>query len=105
VFVPALEREYQFTKGQSALLLSTSDHQSAKAAASGGDLKNTLFSREFLLVALGMFGGTFAGLLIVGNLKPLRLVCYTPRHLPGGKQGNRLRRSLNQLRFTIHPAV
>jgi len=61
-----------------ALLLSTPDHQPAKAATSSGDLKGILFSREFLIVALGMFGGTFAGLLIVGNLKPLLLSTNVP---------------------------
>ncbi|MCF7947781.1 MAG: MFS transporter, partial [Spirochaetia bacterium] len=40
--------------------------------------KKILFSREFLIVALGMFGGTFAGLLIVGNLKPLLLATNVP---------------------------
>lgn len=33
----------------------------------------TLTSRRFLLLCLGMFCGTFAGLLVVGNLKPLAL--------------------------------
>ncbi|MFO7729148.1 MAG: MFS transporter, partial [Spirochaetia bacterium] len=61
-----------------ALLLSTPDHKAAKSAASRGDLKSILFSREFLIVALGMFGGTFAGLLIVGNLKPLLLASNVP---------------------------
>ncbi len=32
-----------------------------------------LISRNFLLLCLGMFSGTFAGLLVVGNLKPLAL--------------------------------
>lgn len=32
-----------------------------------------LTSRNFLLLCLGMFCGTFAGLLIVGNLKPIAL--------------------------------
>jgi OFA family oxalate/formate antiporter-like MFS transporter len=32
-----------------------------------------LTSRNFLLLCLGMFSGTFAGLLVVGNLKPLAL--------------------------------
>lgn len=33
----------------------------------------TLASRRFLLLCLGMFCGTFAGLLVVGNLKPMAL--------------------------------
>ncbi len=37
--------------------------------ASGGVFK----SRNFILIFLGMFCGTFAGLLVVGNLKPLAL--------------------------------
>lgn len=37
--------------------------------ASGGVFK----SRNFILILLGMFCGTFAGLLVVGNLKPLAL--------------------------------
>ncbi|MCF7914731.1 MAG: MFS transporter [Spirochaetaceae bacterium] len=61
-----------------ALLLSTPEQQSVKTAKTGGDLKKILFSREFLIVALGMFGGTFAGLLIVGNLKPLLLATNVP---------------------------
>ena len=32
-----------------------------------------LASRNFLLLCLGMFCGTFAGLLVVGNLKPIAL--------------------------------
>ena len=32
-----------------------------------------LVSRRFLLLCLGMFCGTFAGLLVVGNLKPIAL--------------------------------
>jgi len=35
--------------------------------------KSTLLSPEFLLILLGMFSGTFAGLLIIGNLKPMML--------------------------------
>src|SRR6056297_137971 len=61
-----------------ALLLSTPDHHSAKTTKTSPDLKNILISREFLIVALGMFGGTFAGLLIVGNLKPLLLSSNVP---------------------------
>lgn len=61
-----------------ALLLSTPDHQSAGTAKTSSDFKKILFSREFLIVALGMFGGTFAGLLIVGNLKPLLLATNVP---------------------------
>jgi MFS transporter, OFA family, oxalate/formate antiporter len=61
-----------------ALLLSTPEHQSAKPAKSSGELKNILFTREFMIVAVGMFGGTFAGLLIVGNLKPLLLATNVP---------------------------
>jgi OFA family oxalate/formate antiporter-like MFS transporter len=34
---------------------------------------DVLKSRKFLLMCLGMFCGTFAGLLVVGNLKPLAL--------------------------------
>lgn len=34
---------------------------------------NLLTSRNFLLLCLGMFCGTFAGLLVVGNLKPIAL--------------------------------
>lgn len=33
----------------------------------------TLASRRFLLLCLGMFCGTFAGLLVVGNLKPMAM--------------------------------
>jgi len=61
-----------------ALLLSTPDHHSAKTTKTSAELKSILFSREFLIVALGMFGGTFAGLLIVGNLKPLLLADSVP---------------------------
>ena len=41
--------------------------------ASRGLPVHMLTSRNFLLLCLGMFCGTFAGLLVVGNLKPLAL--------------------------------
>ena len=41
--------------------------------ASGALPVHMLTSRNFLLLCLGMFCGTFAGLLVVGNLKPLAL--------------------------------
>lgn len=36
-------------------------------------LKNYLLTQNFALIFLGMFAGTFAGLLIIGNLKPMML--------------------------------
>ena len=47
--------------------------QSHKAAARPVFDFNVLTSRNFLLLCLGMFCGTFAGLLVVGNLKPIAL--------------------------------
>lgn len=35
--------------------------------------KKILVSRDFMLILLGMFSGTFAGLLVIGNLKPMML--------------------------------
>jgi OFA family oxalate/formate antiporter-like MFS transporter len=47
--------------------------QSHKAAVRSGFDCRLLTSRNFLLLCLGMFCGTFAGLLVVGNLKPIAL--------------------------------
>jgi OFA family oxalate/formate antiporter-like MFS transporter len=44
-----------------------------KAACRGAIPPGVLTSRNFLLLCLGMFCGTFAGLLVVGNLKPMAL--------------------------------
>lgn len=46
---------------------------SAAPAAGTMDLRAAMASREFLLICACMFAGTFAGLLTVGNLKPLVL--------------------------------
>ena len=48
----------------------TSGHKEAVRPALNWKL---LTSRNFLLLCLGMFCGTFAGLLVVGNLKPVAL--------------------------------
>jgi OFA family oxalate/formate antiporter-like MFS transporter len=60
-----------------ALLLSEpggrTDGSTQSRPAPRGGLVSHLFSREFGLLCLGMFAGTFAGLLSVGNLKPLIL--------------------------------
>ncbi len=48
----------------------TQGHQAAGTPALNWNL---LTSRNFLLLCLGMFCGTFAGLLVVGNLKPVAL--------------------------------
>lgn len=47
--------------------------QSHRAAVRPGFDCRLLTSRNFLLLCLGMFCGTFAGLLVVGNLKPIAL--------------------------------
>ncbi len=57
----------------SSLLLSTPESRSSRPAPNAGESMSIFLSREFLIVALGMFAGTFSGLLIVGNLKPLLL--------------------------------
>ncbi len=44
-----------------------------KDTAANGLVAGILRSRNYLLICLGMFCGTFAGLLVVGNLKPLAL--------------------------------
>lgn len=62
----------------SALLLSTPENRTSKHVKSAGHVKYILRSREFRIIASGMFGGTFAGLLIVGNLKPLLLAADVP---------------------------
>ncbi len=46
---------------------------SARSAAARSAPAGVLASRSFLLLCLGMFCGTFAGLLVVGNLKPMVL--------------------------------
>ncbi|NLF96300.1 MAG: OFA family MFS transporter [Candidatus Riflebacteria bacterium] len=49
-----------------------SEHEQA-VQADQQPLREHLQKRQFLLVFIGMFAGTFAGLLIVGNLKPMML--------------------------------
>lgn len=44
-----------------------------KGDALSRDIKDYITSRPFVLLSLGMFAGTFAGLLTVGNLKPILL--------------------------------
>jgi OFA family oxalate/formate antiporter-like MFS transporter len=61
-----------------AMLLSAPDNGPVKPARSRGESRKVFLSREFLIVALGMFAGTFSGLLIVGNLKPLLLSASIP---------------------------
>lgn len=46
-------------------------HRRDEAKTEG--IKSLLFSKPFILLSLGMFAGTFAGLLTVGNLKPILL--------------------------------
>jgi OFA family oxalate/formate antiporter-like MFS transporter len=36
-------------------------------------LKKHIFSKDFLILSSGMFAGTFSGLLLIGNLKPVML--------------------------------
>ncbi len=60
----------------SALLLSEPDrsvHGETGYAMQTTRLAPHVFSRTFGLLCLGMFVGTFAGLLVVGNLKPILL--------------------------------
>ena len=62
----------------SALLLREPPRQGAARDARKAGIRveipaGVLTSRNFLLLCLGMFCGTFAGLLVVGNLKPLAL--------------------------------
>lgn len=47
--------------------------QAAKEGGERTSLASILRSSNYLLICLGMFCGTFAGLLVVGNLKPLAL--------------------------------
>ncbi len=62
----------------SALLLREPPH-GARSGASQASERQTkvpsgaLTSRNFLLLCMGIFCGTFAGLLVVGNLKPMAL--------------------------------
>jgi len=64
-----------------ALLLREPNEAAASAAETAKDGaarpvgagSGLLLSRNFLLICLGMFSGTFAGLLVVGNLKPIAL--------------------------------
>lgn len=51
----------------------SSHAQSRKATGRKALSSKVLSSRNFLLLCLGMFSGTFAGLLLVGNLKPVAL--------------------------------
>ncbi len=58
-----------------ALVLSEpadADEKDEKEAVTGG-IKKYLLSGPFILLSIGMFAGTFAGLLTVGNLKPVLL--------------------------------
>jgi MFS transporter, OFA family, oxalate/formate antiporter len=65
-----------------ALVLDTPKEIAGRAAAGSGigtpTGRSMITSSRFLLVVLGMFGGTFAGLLVVGNLKPLLLEIGVP---------------------------
>jgi len=63
----------------SALLLSIPENRTSRDVKSAGNMKPILCSRGFFIIAAGMFGGTFAGLLIVGNLKPLLLAADVPQ--------------------------
>lgn len=59
-----------------ALLLSEPDSVRAegnKEKSASKPLRQYLLSRPFVLLCLGIFTGTFAGLLTVGNLKPIIL--------------------------------
>lgn len=61
----------------SALLLREPPHErragTLRSSVGAGFATDLLTSRNFLLLCLGMFCGTFAGLLVVGNLKPIAL--------------------------------
>jgi len=61
--------------GASMLLVNPGADPEKKQAEGGKriDLKAILFSRTYLVLFTGMFAGTFGGLLIVGNLKPIGL--------------------------------
>lgn len=57
-----------------ALLLSEPEQERAEKKTSAAEpLRPYLLSAPFLLICLGMFCGTFSGLLVVGNLKPLAM--------------------------------
>ncbi|MFW5735466.1 MAG: MFS transporter, partial [Oceanidesulfovibrio sp.] len=59
----------------SAMLMSVPPTDKDAAAVSNAEpsARGLLLSRNYMLIVLGMFCGTFAGLLVVGNLKPLAL--------------------------------
>lgn len=60
-----------------ALLILSSSVLAVPSSASGekeiGSDKSTLLSRPFLINLFGIFVGTFAGLLIIGNLSPITI--------------------------------
>ncbi|AQT69674.1 putative MFS-type transporter YhjX [Anaerohalosphaera lusitana] len=56
-----------------AMLLAEPDGEKKAGGEDGEGIKRFVFSRNFGLISLGMFAGTFAGLLVVGNLKSIGL--------------------------------
>ncbi len=56
-----------------ALFLSLPPNTRLESSASESSLQSFVLSAQFLLLCLAMFASTFAGLLISGNLKPLKL--------------------------------
>ncbi len=57
----------------SAMFLRDPDDAVNKKKPDFSEFKQDLFSSDFALAAFGMFSGTFVGLLLVGNLKPIIL--------------------------------
>jgi OFA family oxalate/formate antiporter-like MFS transporter len=60
-------------------------HPPSSRAESGSDrregsVRSHLISTRFLLIWFGMFSGTFAGLLVSGNLKPMKLSLGLDEH-------------------------
>ncbi len=58
----------------SAMLMSEpSSAGRVRPEASEHGVRQHIFSAQFMVVCLGMFSGTFAGLLVIGNLMPMML--------------------------------
>lgn len=52
---------------------STQANKKDKVAQKKPGIKEKIFTAKFGLIFMGMFAGTFAGLLVIGNLKPMML--------------------------------
>lgn len=64
---------YGLLIGMAALGLSAPTGQVSRATGSAIPLQDLLADRRFRLATLGIFSGTFAGLLVIGNLKSIGL--------------------------------